>query len=264
MSQRNILVLGCGWVGEELVKRHVRLGDRIWATTTNEEKRRRLLDDGVEAITHDFDAEQELLISHQVHFDFVVVSVPATRRLSVEEVKQRFGRIREALSGLDYGKMLFLSSVGIYPDLTGRYDESYSERSLMDANLYAAEIRLQKLPNTIVFRLGGLFGKDRIFAKYFQNRVCQTGEQLANFVHLDDVLNLMEKVSNIDIPLGVYNVVAPVHPTKKEVILASAKRYHFDVPSRFESKNDFKKYVTSEKIINLLNYDFKYPSPLGF
>lgn len=259
-----MLILGCGWVGEELVKRQIHLGYRVWATTTNEEKRKRLWDDGVQAIIHDFDVDRELLISREVHFDFVVVSVPATRRLSVEEVKQRFGRIREALSGLDYGKMLFLSSIGIYPDLTGRYEESYNEGALMDANLYAAEVLLQKLPNTIVFRLGGLFGKDRIFAKYFQHRVCQTGEQLANFVHLDDVLNLIEKVSNLDMLSGVYNVVAPIHPTKKEVILASAKRYHFDVPSRFESKNDFKKYVTSEKIINLLNYDFKYPSPLGF
>lgn len=265
MSGSSLLILGCGWVGTELATRQIRQGVTVWATTTDEIKRAQLRAKGIEAVTHDFDEPTSLAIPRMQSFKTIVVSVPATRKYSHQAIKKRFEHIRNSLTRYNYDKVIFLSSVGVYPDETGVYDEGYHEPHRMDPNLREAETCIQGLSNVSVFRLGGLFGKDRIFAKYFQNRVCETGDQKSNFVHLDDVVGVVERFILVDPVInGVYNVVAPEHPTKKEVILASAEKHGFEKPSNFRSTRSFEKIVSSEKIIKLLNYTFKYPSPLEF
>ena len=157
-----------------------------------------------------------------------------------------------------------MSSVGVYPDQDGNFDESFVEEELMSPKLRMAEKKMMSLPYSSTFRLGGLFGKERILAKYFQDKVVHIGDQPSNFIHLDDVVGIIERSLEINLPTGYYNLVAPEHPLKKEVILKSAQKYMFSYPSSFEPKDSFQKVVNSDKIINLLNYEFKYPSPLDF
>lgn len=265
MSVNTLLILGCGWVGMEVANRYSQQGVEVWATTTDEQKRKRLAGQGINAIRHDFDDPGLLVIPNIDEFSTIIVSVPASRRHTRRQIEERFTRISASLLKFKYGRLVFLSSVGIYPDVTGYYDEGYDQFDRMDINLLDAEYCMRSLPNASVFRLGGLFGKDRIFAKYFQNRVCETGEQNTNFIHLDDVMQIIDQfVGASDVNCGVYNLVAPQHPTKKEVILASARKYGFEQPAGFTTANLFRKIVSSEKIIQLLNYKFKYPSPLEF
>src|SRR5690606_41767941 len=89
---------------------------------------------------------------------------------------------------------------------------------------------MQSLPATSVFRLGGLFGKQRIFAKYFQDKIVTTGDQPANFIHLDDVLGLIDGAIQQKIQNGIYNLVCPEHPLKKDVIMKSAEKYILSYP----------------------------------
>lgn len=265
MSGNSLLILGCGWIGTELANRQVRQGIVVWATTTDEKKKEQLRAKGIAAVKHDFDNPTLLEIPLTQSFGTIVVSVPSSRKYNRLDIKKRFEHIRSNLDRYNYDNVIFLSSVGIYPDETGVYDEGYRQLHRMDPNLMEAENRIQMLSNVSVFRLGGLFGKDRIFAKYFQNRVCETAAQKSNFIHLDDVVGIIERFILADpVKHGIYNVVAPEHPTKKDVILASAEKYGFEKPSDFRSTASFEKIVSSEKIIKLLNYTFKYPSPLEF
>ena len=255
-----LLILGCGWVGEEVAKYYTGKGWQVYATCTSAEKKDYLTSLGLDVAVVNFD-EEVSISEFPTTFDFVLNSIPASSRSSVSEISNRFENVRNYLQTINYNKQIYLSSIGIYPDKDGIFNEDCKED--LNERLFVAERKVELL-NSHIYRLGGLFGKNRIFAKYFANRVCTTGDQPANFIHLDDVVALITKGFESDLNNRIYNLVAPEHPSKKEVILASAAKYNFEPPSSFQPENSFQKMVAGLRIINELNYSFKYSSPLIF
>lgn len=260
-SGRRILILGCGWVGEELALSMLAKGGDVWVTTTTERKVERFTALGLKALLVNFDKE----INHPAlngYFDYVLNSVPASSRHRQEEIANRFKNVRQLLKGLEFSKQIFLSSVGIYPDSDGVFDEAW--QGPQNEKLALAENEMSTVVNTMIYRLGGLFGKERIFAKYFSGKICNTGSQPSNFVHITDVVALVE-LGFLKAKTGEkYNIVAPEHPTKREVIMASAQKFGFDLPLAFENTICFQKLVIGSKIVEQLDYTFTYSSPLLF
>ncbi|UIR57166.1 GDP-L-fucose synthase [Sphingobacterium sp. SRCM116780] len=258
------LILGCGWVGEYVAKLWLKEGHEVWASTTTKEKYHRLVADGIFVFEQNFDRQATIPTDLPKAFDFILVSIPATHKFTLEELRHRFLHVSLFLQGLTYRKVIFLSSIGIYPDVSKEIDEyTFPEEELQEKLLLAEKV-MSQFPNRHIYRLGGLFGQSRIFAKYFQNKVCTTGGQLANFIHIEDVANLITQGFDGQLTQEIYNVVAPEHPLKKEVILASALKYGFELPSSFDDQDSFQKVVTGERLQNDLNYTFNYKSPLDF
>lgn len=255
-----ILILGCGWVGEEVAKYYIEKGDDVFATCTSFEKAEYLNAFGCKVAVVNFD-DSNSVEEFPKEFDYVLNSIPASSKNTVAEISHRFVNVHQYLSSVLYKKHIYLSSIGIYPDIDFTFDEAYAAE--MNERLAVTEQKVQ-LPKTHIYRLGGLFGKNRIFAKYFQNRICTTGNQPANFVHVDDVVNLIVNGFSINLASSIYNIVAPQHPSKKEVIIASAEKYGFALPSGFEAQDSFQKIVDGSKISKALDYQYIYPSPLDF
>ena len=255
-----ILILGCGWVGEEIAIHFKNKGAEVYTTCTSDEKRAYLQKLGFNSLSVDFDLNDSIL-GFPTEFDFVLNSIPASSRHTEDQVNKRFQHVKSYLSKIHFQKQIYLSSIGIYPDTDCWFNEDCAEN--MNARLWGAEQKMTSV-NTTIYRLGGLFGKQRIFAKYFQHRICTTGDQLANFVHLQDVVNLIIKGFENAFQDAIYNIVAPEHPTKKEVILTSAAKYGLDLPADFKPHDSFQKVVDGSRISNELNYQFIYSSPLNF
>lgn len=184
-----ILILGCGWVAESFAMEMKHQGHEVWASTTQYEKYHRLKTDGVFSFIADFDNSDTLPdVALPSQFDFVLNSIPASQKNSISALEIRFSNISRFLENIQWTKQLFLSSIGIYPGKDAVYDELNTAGIEFSEKLLLAEQLMLQVPRTYVYRLGGLFGKKRIFARYFANRICTTGEQRANFVHLDDVV----------------------------------------------------------------------------
>ncbi len=260
---RKLLILGCGWVGEYFAEWVQQYDVEIYATVTSEEKALRLRAKGLRAEVYNFDQSASFPFEKE-RFDFVLNSIPASKKLTVDHIQKRFDQVANILSKLDYGKHVYLSSIGIYPEETRTFDESYTQYDTMSAELLQAENAIQSLANTVIFRLGGLFGKQRIFAKYFAGRVCPSGKQSANFVHVDDVVKLIWLSSTHNLSERLYNVVCPEHPKKELVVRASAHKYGFDLPTAFTSERSYDKVVDGNKLKRELNYTFVYPNPIHF
>lgn len=258
------LILGCGWVGEFVAKLWLEEGHEVWASTTTEEKYHRLVADGIFVFKQNFDEQATPAIDLPTDFDYILVSIPATNKSTQDELTSRFIRVCDFLSGVKYQKMIFLSSIGIYPDVSKEIDEDTFEDEELQAKLLSAEKAISRFPRTHIYRLGGLFGQNRIFAKYFQSKECSTGDQPANFIHLEDVAALIRTGFIKPLQHTLYNVVCPQHPSKKDVILASAHKYGFEQPSAFIAGASFQKIVKSTRLQNDLNYTFQYESPLDF
>lgn len=255
-----ILILGCGWVGEDVAVHYLKNNWEVYVTCTSLEKKDYLSSLGFNAAVVNFDIESNIPEFSDT-YDYVLNSVPASSRNSVAEISKRFQHVREYLNTIRFQKQIYLSSIGIYPDQDAVFDEDYSGN--LNERLLVAEQHII-LSSSTIYRLGGLFGKNRIFAKYFANRVCTTGDQPSNFIHVDDVVGLIVKGFETDLNDSIYNLVAPEHPSKKDVILASARKYGFEEPSDFIPQNSFQKIVNGSKIVGELSYAFKFTSPLEF
>lgn len=260
-----ILILGCGWLGESFAIDMLQQGHEVWASTTQEEKYHRLKTEGIFSFIADFDKPLDRIDTRLPdQYDLVLNSVPASKKNSLAVLEDRFAAIQLFLQKIRWTKLIYLSSIGIYPDRDGVFDESFTAKDALSDQLLLAEDLMLQLPHSYVFRLAGLFGKGRIFAKYFANRICTTGEQPANFVHLDDVVRLIALAAGRDLSHRVYNVVTPMHPKKKEVIRASAEKYGFALPERFEAGDDVQKIVDGSLLQDELDYHFIKPNPIDF
>lgn len=260
-----ILILGCGWLAESFAMDMKHQGHEVWASTTQYEKYHRLKTDGIFSFIADFDNVStlpDMLFPNK--FDFVLNSIPASQKNSLSGLEKRFSNVSRFLENIQWTKQLFLSSIGIYPDKDAVYHELIADGIEFSEKLLLAEQLMLQLPHTYIYRLGGLFGKNRIFAKYFANRVCTTGEQFANFVHSDDAVRLITLATVKDFSHRIYNVVAPIHPKKKDVILASAQKYGFDLPIKFEKGDSFQKVVSGSLLQKELDYHYIRPDPLDF
>lgn len=260
---KKVLILGCGWVGEEVALHLLGKGYEVYASTTTIEKSERFLKMGISSFIHDFDLGSEPKVVWPLVFDYVLTSVPASTRITLSGIEKRFSNLYTYLTKLHFKKHIYLSSIGVYPNRDSVFREEYAGELVSELRL--AETKLSTLKNTVVYRLGGLFGKSRVFARYFVEKVCTTGEEFANFVHLDDVVNLISIGFEKDLKSNLYNIVAPLHPTKKEVILASAKKYKYATPSAWDtSTKASQKLVDGSKIIEELSYHFVRPNPVNF
>ena len=56
------------------------------------------------------------------------------------------------------------------------------------------------------------------------------GDAPVNLVHGDDVASIIQKIIEQEIKGEIFNVVAPSHPTKKQVYDAKAKEFNLDPP----------------------------------
>jgi nucleoside-diphosphate-sugar epimerase len=108
-------------------------------------------------------------------------------------------------------------------------------------------------------------GYSRIPGRYVAGKKgLTTGNIPVNYVHRDDVIGVVAEVMQQGAWNTLLNVVAPLHPTRKEVYLQNAALCGL-VPAQFtEAGPQPFKVISSQRLSNELNYSFLYPDPLRF
>lgn len=261
----NVLIVGCGWVGTYVATKMLEEGQKVWATCTSLEKKQCLERIGLIAEVIDFDREGRFAGWDGMVFDAAIISVPIRRKDSIDAVESRFTHLISFLKGITFKQSLFFGSVGIYPKVSAIISEDTFSDSQLNPKLLLGETKLvSTFPELNVLRLGGLFGLDRIMAKYFVGKPCEIGHQTANAVHVVDVNGIVQAMIACQSKGEIYNVVCPEHPLKKDVIQVSAEKYGYGLPSAFLENDKTAKRVSPERLVTALGYRFRYASPLAF
>jgi nucleoside-diphosphate-sugar epimerase len=108
--------------------------------------------------------------------------------------------------------------------------------------------------SSVVLRLGGLMGYDRIAGKYSAGKVvdadCKT-----NYVHRDDVIAIIERVIHLNVTNEVFDVVAPVQSTKKQIFNQNAQKFGF-MDTIFLEHTETAKTLTPNALCSRLQYRF--------
>jgi nucleoside-diphosphate-sugar epimerase len=267
-----VSILGCGWLGMALAKDLIEKGYKVKGSTTHPEKTAEMKKAGIIPFEIRLLPEPEGDHLHEfLDSDLLIIAIPPGTKSGMADsyhptqIKYLIDDIKKST----VNKIIYISSTSVYPT---NNQETFETAPLnpQDATnksvLLAEEVLLKnKIFQTTVLRCGGLMGYDRVPGKYFAGeKNLKTAKVPVNYIHRDDVVLIIEEIIKQGKWGEIYNVVAPKHPTRKEVYTANARIFGFEIPTFDESESMPFKTINSSKLMMDLNYRFKYPNPLEF
>jgi len=156
-------------------------------------------------------------------------------------------------------QVIFISSTSVYENSKSPKDESSPVKK--DNTIAQAEKLFENLKNNCILRFAGLMGESRYLAKYY-NEVLENSQAIVNHIHKDDAVGIIEKIIG-ESTYGIYNICAPLHPTRQDVIEKQCKVLNKKEPKFLEGNNQKAKIIT-EKIDKKIFYMYKHPNPTYF
>ena len=237
-----IAIIGCGWVGEKLAAHLSAKGHHIIATTPSVQKIPELKKVAAEAHILDFGST--------VNFDFLDSTDVAIFSMPISSDGWHAGFERFSKS---FPKTVLFSSTGIYPQENRTFTEN--DRENLRPDILASEnVVRMKYPQTNILRFGGLMGGARSLQNLYNGRTPHNPQKLTNYIHYEDILDIVELVIRSEIKGEIYNIVAPEHPSIAEVL-------NIPVPP---DAVPMERQVSSDHFIQDFHYTFKHPNPQYF
>ena len=214
-KKKKIAILGCGWVGNALKEKLELAGDEVNCLSR--------------------DINMDTLVGFYACDALVIAVPPSDEYLDVIEGAYFSVSLNEALDT----QVILLSSTSFYN----------GKKIIKEAE----ELAKIKDPNTVILRLGGLMGYDRIAGKYTAGKRVEDGP--TNYVHRDDVVSIIESVIEKRVKNKIFNVVAPKQSTKKEIYTQNSKRFGFE-ETHFSENVSKNKSLSSDILCDVLGYEF--------
>ena len=222
-KKKKIAILGCGWVGTTLKEKLELAGDEVNCLSR--------------------DINMDTLVGFYACDVLIIAIPPSDEYLDVIEDAYFSLSLNEALDT----QVIFLSSTSFYN----------GNKSIVESEALAKI----KDPDTVILRLGGLMGYDRIAGKYTEEKTVE--DTPTNYVHRDDVVGVIERVMETRIKDKIFNVVAPKQTTKKEIYTQNSKLFGFKETHFSENIGKNKSY-SSDILCDVLGYTFMKRMSKGF
>lgn len=267
-----VSILGCGWLGLPLGKALMEQGFAVKGSTTHPQKSEILAQAGIQPflltlIPH-LPKEQVDEIPAFLNTDVLIVNIPPqTHQQGMDFHPLQILHLSEQLKLTDIDKIIYVSATSVYPDENCEVTETeeLTKENSPNPALRRAEDVLSGLHRKLtILRCGGLMGYNRMPGKYVAGKQVNTAEVPVNFVHRDDVVQIIYEIIRQDKWNTIYNVVAPQHPVRRDVYLKNAADFGLEKPEFVEGETPAYKVVNGDKLIRELKYAFIFPDPLHF
>ena len=269
MKTGTVSILGCGWLGVPLAKYFLENSFSVKGSVASPEKLVFLSNEGISPyriLLTDSDA----IVNDPAFFecDVLVISIPPRRIDGIEHVFP--AQIRQLLPFiLMFGieKVIFISSTSVYPEnlQVAREDDVFSPDKESGKALLLAENLLNDQTDfkTTILRFGGLIGADRNPARFLQKSSRPVANIPVNLIHQDDCIGIISAITDQEIWGETLNACCPEHPLKKDFYGKAARISGLPQPLISDQKEAYK-IIDSSKMIQMLNYDFIYLSPMDY
>ncbi len=269
--RQTISIIGLGWLGYPLAQELLLQGFFVKGSTTSVEKQAKLLAEGISAHQLTLNPQPEGTLNELLEADLLIVNVPPKAGKFGEDFHpEQMRHLAEAVRKSPVRWVIYVSSTSVYPELNRVVHED--DVQTPEESAAPALVRAEKIWQALqtddfrvtVLRCGGLMGYDRQAGKYVASRTIDSGSVPVNYIHRDDAVGLITAVIEQGLT-GVYNVVAPQHPSRAEVYRDSCTKHGYTLPTFVEPDNPVSyKIVQSEKLLAQTDYIFQYSSPLEF
>jgi len=270
---KKISILGCGWLGLPLAKSLIaKRRYFVNGSTTSENKLSILKDAGINPFLVALESESisETINDFLAESEILIIDIPpklrgnipetsaSSRKVFVEKIENLIPFIEKST----IKKVLFVSSTSVYGDENGIITEETIPNPETESGkqLLLAEALLQKNQNfeTTILRFGGLIGEDRHPVKFLAGKEnLENPDAPVNLIHQNDCIEIIEAIIQQSKWNEVFNAAAPFHPTRQEYYTQKAKEQNLILPKFSSEKSNITKVISSEKVENILKYQFK-------
>lgn len=250
LSMQKIGIIGCGWLGYRLANF---LSDNfeIYTTTTTESKVAKLNTEGFNVLIKNFDsAVATESWAALPELSSIIITVPLfTKKLAPAYLHSRIQHLLSFIAGFK-GQLIVMSSIGLYDATSG----VLSEESL-PVNRCSGEREIREAyPEANILRLGGLMGDERFLSKYQISDL----NAFVNHIYYLDICRIVQILIERRLTSKLYNVVAPMHPSKAAVVCMQKNITYVPAPDTHG------KIILSSRLIEDLSFEFDYPDPRLF
>ena len=264
-NNRQISILGCGWLGFPLAEMLLAKGFSVKGSTTSEGKisllknvgiepyLQELSENGITGNTHGFLENSEILI----------IDIPP--KLRGEQKENFVSKIRNLIPFIgnsEIKKVLFISSTAVYADDDSVVTEDTipSPETESGKQLLASEELLQNQKNfeTTILRFGGLIGEDRHPIKFLAGKEnLENPNGAVNLIHQNDCIGIILKIIETESWNEIFNAAAPLHPTREVYYTQKATEKSLPVPKFNHENPSVGKTIDATKLIEKLRYTFQ-------
>ncbi|QRR03042.1 NAD(P)H-binding protein [Dyadobacter sandarakinus] len=277
VGKKSFGILGCGWLGYPLAQRlkTLPITSLVKGSTTSPAKINLFEAQGIQGYLIDLGKETDLaqaLDSPFFEVDTLIISLPPRTKVYGDgHYPLQVSAIANAIRKSQIREVVFISSTSVYPDL----NRAVTEKDVIEAAQSASQdiVTAEKLMEDLradktvtILRLGGLLGYNRIPGKYVRGQKnLTTGDLPVNYIHRDDAVEIISAMLVQGIKSGTYNVVAPLHPSRRAVYDLCCAQFGWEAPT-YDSpeKTPAFKIVLAEKLSRDFDFSYKFPDPLGF
>ena len=141
----------------------------------------------------------------------------------------------------------------MYDETVTPRPESHSAKALLSCE---QEV-LDYAPSSIIIRLGGLIGDDRNPIFKLQGKLITNPEGVINFITQRDAIAGIEAILKLPIEKGgIFNLVSPHHPKRKEYYEFVTKKYALPAP-KFQNDKFVLRVINSDAILRETTFEFK-------
>lgn len=262
---KQISILGCGWLGLPLAKRLIQKGYSIKGSTTTESKLEILQREGISPFlislkANELPRETSAFLENS---EILIINIPPGLRGNTEEnFVAKMENFIPFIEKSSVKKVIFVSSTSVYADenqivteeTLPKPETESGKQLLISENLLLNNSNFQ----TTILRFGGLIGEDRHPIKFLSGRNnIENPEAPINLIHQFDCIEIIQKIIEKEVWNTVFNAVAPFHPNRKKYYTKKALELNLLPPQFNENQASVGKTISSDKLIAVLNYEFK-------
>lgn len=258
-----VSIIGLGWLGLELAK-SLRNKNYIVIGSTTSEKKLKVINTEIQAQKLVVKENGEINYSSPDIFksDKIIITLPYKRSFNPATIYEL--QLKSLLKEINihakqHTQIIFTSSTSIYPKNLAYVDENTPLTKLTTRQqvlLNVENLIKQNFSNTVILRLGGLFGGSRKIGMFMNKKqTLENANSPVNLIHRNDVINIIELIISNNIKSETINCVCNHHPEKKELYAFHSKKLNISAPKFID--NPIKtKYVESKNLDLLLKYNF--------
>ena len=263
-----ISILGCGWLGLPLAEHLIKSGYKVRGSTRTKDDLYKLEVKGIEPYLLELDPEIRCeKLNAFFDSDILIINFPPERRDDIVEYHMlQAESLIDCIKASQIGRVLFVSSTSVYPDLNREVTEEDSFEPSKPSG--KALINFEKMLNdcdefkTTVLRFAGLIGHDRNPGRFLSGKKeVRNGEAPVNLIHRDDCINIIEQIIKKDVWGEIFNACSDIHPKRRDYYINAARNLGLSPPNFIKEEQYSYKIINSAKLKRILQYSFIYPDP---
>lgn len=263
---KQISIIGCGWLGLPLAAALVENGHIVKGSTTSTDKVDLLKQKGIHPFIVTISEEHiegnitECLKGTEI---LIINIPPGLRKNPNADVVKKMQLLSTYIENSEIKNVLYVSSTSVYEDqfkipiITEK--SPINGQSSSSKQLIAAEQIFKINPNfkTTILRFGGLIGDDRDPAKFLSGKKdVKNPDAPVNLIHLHDCIGIIKAIIENDQWETEFNAAAPQHPTREHYYNAVCEAKNLPLPQFDYAIPSKGKIISSEKMEQQLNYEF--------